>query len=315
MAEPLRIASFNSALSREGPGLVLRDILNGQDPQVQAVLAALSEVAPDVIVLQKLDYDLENRALHALAAALESSGGPAYPHLFALPGNAGLQSGVDLDGDGRRGGADDAQGYGRFFGQGGMAILSRHPIIEAEVQDHSTLLWRDLPGALLPGTVAEPFPNAEARAIQRLSSKGHWVVPIAPPGQPPLHLLTFHATPPVFDGPQDRNGRRNHDEVIFWQHYLDGAFETPPTERFILLGDANLDPQHGDGRGAAIRALLNDARLQDPLAGRETVTWPETGPMRVDYLLPSADWRVLDSGRHFAPQASRHALIWVDLAP
>ena len=40
-----------------------------------------------------------------------------------------------------------------------------------------------------------------------------------------LHLLAHHPTPPVFDGPEDRNGRRNHDEAALWTAWLDGAQE------------------------------------------------------------------------------------------
>jgi len=28
-----------------------------------------------------------------------------------------------------------------------------------------------------------------------------------------IHILASHPTPPVFDGVEDRNGRRNHDEI------------------------------------------------------------------------------------------------------
>jgi hypothetical protein len=185
------------------------------------------------------------------------------------------------------------------------------------VQDYSPLLWRDLPGALLPEKDGAPFPSAAAHQIQRLSSRGHWVVPVEVPELGRLHLLTFHATPPVFDGPEDRNGRRNHDEVRFWQLYLDGAFDPPPAERFILLGDANLDPSRGDGIGSAIADLLVHPRLQDPLPDQATVTWPQTGPMRVDYLLPSTDLTVSGAGilPPEASKGSRHAVVWVDLAP
>ena len=37
--------------------------------------------------------------------------------------------------------------------------------------------------------------------------------------------------------------------------------------------------------------------------------------MRVDYILPSRDWQIVDAGVHWAKGdvASRHALVWVDL--
>ncbi|WP_332844271.1 endonuclease/exonuclease/phosphatase family protein [Pseudosulfitobacter koreensis] len=216
-----------------------------------------------------------------------------------------------------------------------MAILSRYPVAQDAVRDFSGLLWTDLPGATLPQTVAGPFPSVEAQAAQRLSTTAHWVVPVDVPDIGRITLLTYHATPPVFDGPEDRNGLRNADETRFWQVYLDGAFGAAPTERFVLLGDANLDPASGDGRQPVMRALLNDARLNDVAptsAGAaavgdatDTADWddPYPGNLRADYVLPSADWTVIDSGviwpspdDPFAQTlalASRHRLVWVDL--
>lgn len=329
--EVLRIASFNTELSRKGPGLLLRDLRRGEDPQVAAVIAVIARAAPDILVLQGFDWDHDGAALAALADQLARAG-QDYPHRFAARPNSGLATGLDMDGDGRGGTAADSQGYGSFTGQGGLALLSRHPIAVTEVRQFSGLLWRDLPGALLPSHPGgTPFPSAAALAVQRLSSTGHWVVPIDLPGGARLTLLTYQAGPPVFDGPEDRNGRRNHDETRFWQLYLDGAFGPPPAGRFVLAGGANLDPARGEGRRMAIRALLDDPRLQDPRprspgAGQhpqDTVDWPGIGRMRVDYVLPSADWSVSGSGvlwpapgepdHETVRAASRHRLVWVDL--
>ena len=312
-ADTLRIATFNTELSRKGPGLLLRDILKGSDPQITAVLDLLVEANADVVGLQGFDYDLENRALNAFGDALKNKG-LYYPYLFAAPPNAGRQTGVDLNGDGRTDGPDDAQGYGRFYGAGSMAILSRFAIDTNHVQDFAPMLWRDLPGAELPQVDGKPFPNANAHAVQRLSSHGHWVVPILHPDLGPISILTFHATPPVFDGSEDRNGKRNADEIRFWPLFMAGKIGQAPSTRFVLLGDANLDPNKGAGRRDTIRALLDHPALQDPLAEQPTVHWPQTGPMRVSYILPSTDWRIIDA--QVVPQiaaASRHSLLWVDL--
>lgn len=319
---------------------MLRDILRGTDPQIEAMAKVMAEVRPDILLLQNVDYDLDLAALTALRDRLAEHG-PRYDHLFALRPNSGMATGLDMDGDGRRGGPGDAQGFGAFSGQGGLALLSRHPIARDAVQDFSALLWRDLPDALLPEENGAPFPSAEAQAIQRLSHTGHWVVPVLLPSGV-LHVLAFHATPPVFDGPQDVNGRRNHDEIRFWQLYLDGAFGPAPGARFVLLGDANLDPADSDGRRAAIRDLLADPRLQDPRPMRpgpvppapgktgdprlHSVDWPAPGPggLRVSYVLPSRDLRVSGGAVHWPPEdtpegdlaarASPHRLVWVDLA-
>jgi len=290
-------------------------------------------VAPDILLLQGVDHDHERLALAALRDVIARAG-PDYRFVFALRPNTGMSTGLDLDGDGRRGEPEDKQGYGWFAGEGGMAILSRFPVQTAGVRDFSGLLWRDLPRAIPPKGM-----TPEVAAAQRLSRVGHWVVPVSVRGRT-VRILTLHASPPVFDGPEDRNGRRNHDEIAFWQHYLDGAFGPAPQGRFVIAGNANLDPADGAGRKTAIRALLADPRVQDPAPRRpgavaqsagqtgppalDTAAWPapDPGHLRVSYILPSADFTVAGSGVHWpsegqgaamAATASRHRLVWVDL--
>ena len=53
-ADTLRFATFNTELSRKGPGLLLRDILAAKDAQVNAVLAQIIAADADVIALQGL---------------------------------------------------------------------------------------------------------------------------------------------------------------------------------------------------------------------------------------------------------------------
>jgi endonuclease/exonuclease/phosphatase family metal-dependent hydrolase len=284
--------------------------------------------------LQGIDYDLTGAALSALTDRLAEAGA-RYPYSHHARPNTGLVTGLDMDGNGRTAEPRDAQGYGRFSGQGGMAVLSRYPILTEEILDFSDMLWRDVPAALLPTRDGQPFPSQAVQDIQRLSTTGHWVVPVEVPQMGRVTLFTFHASPPVFDGPEDRNGRRNHDEILFWQHFLEGRFGPAPQEAFILLGDFNLDPSFGEGIKSAIRQTLTDPRLQDPKPRStgsaaatgdpyDTADWddPVPGNLRVDYVLPSADWKVLDSGVHWpegaagetAATASRHRLVWVDLA-
>ncbi|MEP2642436.1 endonuclease/exonuclease/phosphatase family protein [Roseobacter sp.] len=335
-ADSLRVATFNTELSRRGPGLLLRDIVRGEDPQIIATLDVIVAAQADVLVLQDFDYDLTGAALAAYTDALRLKG-LDYPYHFSARPNTGMPTGLDMDGDGKLGEPRDAQSYGRFSGQGGMAILSRYPILLDQLEDFTAMLWRDLPGALLPVTKDGPFPSQEAQAIQRLSTTNHWAVPVALPEGGPVHIMTFHSSPPVFDGPEDRNGKRNHDEIVFWQQYLSGAFGTPPQERFVLVGDLNQDPRDGEGIKSAINGLLADPRLQDPTPQSvgsttatgdpfDTVDWtdPVPGNLRVDYILPSVDWRVLDAGviwpdldtplGQTVTAASRHRLVWVDIA-
>jgi hypothetical protein len=326
LCETLRVATYHTDLTRQGPGLLLRDLLRGEDAQIAATVAVIMESDADVVLLQGIDYDAGGAALAALAEALAAAGAD-YPHRLALRPNTGLPTGVDLDGDGRSWRARDSQGYGWFNGQGGMAVLSRYPL--GPVRDFSAFLWADLPGS----SAAEVLPP-DAVPILRLASVAAWDVVVESPGGP-LHLLALHANTPVFDGPEDRNGRRNADELRFWQLYLDGwTPDGPPfaADRFAVIGTLNVDPERGEGRQDALRALLDHPRLQDPVprrpaGGTETADWPEPvpGDLRVDYILPTASLRVTAAGvlwpegeggplpASVAALASDHRLVWVDL--
>lgn len=339
-AKDLTVATFNAELSRDGPGLLYRDIADGTDAQIAAAIRVIAAADPDLLLLTGFDWDLDGLALGAFAGRLADAGA-AYPHRLSLRPNTGLATERDMDGDGRLNEPEDAQGWGRFPGAGGMAVLSRLPLDTAGLRDFSGFLWRDLPGALIE---ADTLP-AEARDHQRLSTTGHWDVPVILPDGQRLHLLAASAAPPVFDGPEDRNGRRNHDETAFWTHYLDGNLPWPaPAGSPVILGTLNLDPTDGDGRPAALAALLSDPRLTDPgQAGaggaaaadpgqngdpaRDTAAFPPPkgpGNLRVDYVLPAASLPVIasgvwwpapgDPGADDAAAASRHRLVWVRLA-
>ncbi len=289
-----------------------------------------------MLVLGGIDFDLQGVALTALAEKLDD-----YPHRFTRRPNRGLDSGRDLDGDGRLGGPVDAEGYGTFAGQSGMAVLSRLPIDIGNIADFTDFAWRDLPGNLALNDGRDPM---------RLSTTVHWDVPVTLSNGIALHLLIWHATAPVFDGPEDRNGRRNHDEARFWQLYLDGGLPFEPPDAFVLLGTANSDPQDGDSRPEALLSILNHPKLQDPRPASDgavaasqrdggvnasqvappqldTADWPDAdgspGNLRVDYVLPSSRLRVVDRGVFWpdpdtplgrdAALASRHRLVWLDI--
>lgn len=304
--------------------MLLRDILSGSDPQVLATIAVIDAVEPDVLLLLDVDHDAGGAALDAFAERL----GPAYPHRVTLPPNSGRPTGFDLDGDGRTWRARDAHGYGLFSGDGGMALLSRYPI--GGVRDFTDALWRDLPGNAATGVTP-----AHALETLRLHSVAAWDIEVLTAAGP-LRILASHASAPVFDGPEDRNGLRNADELRFWALYLDGwspdgtAFAG---DRFAVMGTFNVDAARGEGRRDGLRSLLDHPRLQDPVprrpgGGTETADWEDAGPgaLRVDYILPERSLEVTGSGvlwpgdtplLGISPQeaaaASDHRLIWVDL--
>ena len=343
MAETLRVATFAAPLTRDGPGLLLQDLLGQDDPQIAATLAAIHVAAPDILVLTQFDHDADLAALSAFADRL-AAGGTALPHLFSARPNSGMATALDLDGDGTAGQPRDAQGYGRFAGAGGIAVLARWPIDTGAIRDFSALLWRELPGASLPVSDGLPFPSEEAQEVQRLSSTAHWVVPVEAPGGL-IELLVWSATPPVFDGPEDRNGLRNRDELRLWTALLDGALGVAPGPHFVIAGNSNLDPSDGDGFTAAMAAFLADPRITDPVpqgeGGRaaadpdhlgdpatDNADWDGPGNLRVSYVLPAAAWKVTDAGvlwpaaddpsAPLTPQdlaaAGPHRLVWAEIS-
>lgn len=289
----MRIATWNLDLSREGPGLLLQAIASGKDAEVEVLLEGLVAVAPDIVLLTRIDHDLRLVALGALQERLAQRGA-AYPFAYAPPSNRGAASGVDLDGDGRTHGYDDAQGYGRFTGDGAMALLSRHPITAA--QDFSGFLWRDLPDTRLQG----------GHELQRLSSSGHWVVEVAG-----LKLLAWSAGPAAF-GKGTRNVDRNHDEARFWQIFLQGGLPfKAPAGGFLLIGQSNRDSQ--DPMALALRDLKNDPRLGPAFSPPSRTLRGQ--PQALSWLQPSRDLGVLDQGvfpRGDLPQGMDR-MLWIDV--
>lgn len=298
---------------------MLRDLRRGEDEGIAAIVSVIDHVLPDVLVLTDFDYDLDGLALDAFAQELAAT----YPYRFARMPNAGRATGLDIDGNGRTGEARDALGYGRFAGDGGLAVLSRFPFAETGFVDHSAVLWRDLPDADLPDGPDGPFLSQAVLDVLPVSSSAHWDVPVILPDGA-LRLLAFAATPPVFDGPEDMNGLRSRDELRLWAHVLDGRLGPQPAS-FVVIGNSNLDPGAGDGDRAAMAAFLARNDLQDPHAGQPNADWGEDGPgvLRVSYVLPSRDWRVVDAGTYMpapssegdeGPAAGPHRLVWVDIS-
>lgn len=352
-AQTLRVATFNTSLSRPAAGQFVQEMRLGGTPQIRSVAEIIQRVRPDIILLNEIDHDPTGNAITLFADALETglrgAEGIAFPHRFTAPVNTGVLAPVDLDGDGAITRPADAFGFGRHRGHYGMAILSRYPVVSART--FQTLRWQEMPDNLIPPGYYSP----EAEAVLRLSSKSHWDVTVDVDGTP-LHLLASHPTPPVFDGPERRNWRRNADEIRFWVDYLDGAdWMTDDTGHrgglggglFVILGDLNADPSDGDGRRETIRALLAHQRLTDPLPrsdGGAVMPRPggrtgdpslvtaafrlPAGPLRVDYVLPDRRLTVKGSGvfwpaesqphRRLVGDGSRivssdHRLVWVDI--
>ena len=324
----LRVATWKVELSGDGPGLLLRDISSDKDAEILAAQNHIKSVSPDILVLTGFDTDPDGITLGQFATQL------GYQYSYTKTSNAGVQSGFDIDKDGRAGEPEDAWAYGKYLGHGGMGVLSKLPIETDSIQDFSHFLWLDLPNNSLP----IDYFGKKAAAQMPLSNHGHWVVPIIWQGNP-VDLLIYSAASPVFDGEEDRNGKRNADETRFWAHLLDDKIQGASVRNeFILMGNANLDPIDGEGRHEAIRTLLAHPKIQDPEPrsdfglqnanpehlgdpALDTVDWtdPAPGNLRVDYVLPSTAFEILDAGVAWAdPENSdvsfRHGLVWVDIA-
>lgn len=336
--QTIRVAVFNAALARQGAGRLILDVERGRDRQVRNVAEIILRVRPDILVINELDHDPLARALtgfrKVLAVGQDDLDGIDYPYWHHDEVNTGVPSGHDLDGDGRKAGPKDAFGFGRFPGQYGMVILSRFPLEEA--RSYRLFKWADLPNADRPfNSDGTPYHADEVWRDLRLSSKSHWDVPIALPDGRVIHLLVAHPTPPVFDGPEDLNGRRNADEIRLLTAMLDGADWLRDDDgrsagvpaSALVAGDLNADPEDGEGHKPPILALLNHPRLVDPVpesaggaqaasqgggnvgqtgkAARDTADWRDKGGpgnMRVDYLLPTKDLTITGSGVFWPPR-------------
>lgn len=264
-----------------------------------------------------------------------------YAYRYTPPTNTGIASGFDLDNNGSIGGGNDAYGFGVFPGQYGFTIYSKYEIVG--VRSFQNFLWKDMPGNLLTNDPTanrlwaadgSGFYNDAEKDALRLSSKNHVDVTVRINGQD-VHFLTAHPTPPVFDGAEDRNGKRNHDEIRFWADYVKGAGYIYDDQggaggltagaKFVIAGDYNADPFDGDAYNFAIRQLLdaqivntgftpesaggtqaatdpnnngsfNQTHLGDPRY--DTADFNDLGPgnLRVDYVLPSKNLSILGGG-------------------
>lgn len=332
-AGTIRLATFNAHLARGSEGALVAEFGVGS-AQIDAVAEIVQRLRPDILLINEIDHDADGVAARLFQASLREGRGDAagidYPHVFTAPVNTGIPTGLDLDGDGRSYGPGDAQGWGVFEGQFGMALYSRFPVDRPAIRTFAETLWSEMPDNRAPWDF---YPDGAAETL-RLSSKSHWAVPVALPDGRRLTVLAAHPTPPVFDGPEDRNGRRNADEIRLLSDIIDdapwlrddlaGAGGPGADAAFVVLGDLNADPSDGDGNRDAIAALLGHPRLQDPgpmSAGAleaameqggvntrqngdpalDTADWRDaddfaSGNLRVDYVLPSRELEVTGSG-------------------
>lgn len=341
--DAVRFATFNASLNRSSQGQLVTDLSTPANAQARAVAEIIQRTRPDVLLINEFDYVADGTALRLfqdnyLSIGQNGAAPIVYPYRFAAPSNTGIPSGHDLDNNGSVGGPNDAYGFGFFPGQFGMAVYSRYPILTSEIRTFQTFLWKDMPGARLPDNPATAAPadwySPAELDVFRLSSKSHWDVPVLIERNKDVHFLVSHPTPPVFDGPEDRNGTRNFDEIRFWADYVspgrassyiyDDAGERgglKPRELFVIAGDQNSDPLDGDSIPGSIQQLLehplvntkvtpssagaveqselqgraNETHRSDPAYDTADFNDAAPGNLRADYVLPRNNLRILDA--------------------
>ena len=338
---PVRFATFNASLNRNIAGQALTDLSSPGNAQANAVAEIIQQARPEVLLINEFDFYEGNALAEAFQENYLSIGQRGaqpieYPYVFVAPSNTGIPSGHDLNNNGVVGGPDDAFGFGFFPGQFGMAVFSQHPIEFDAIRTFQLFLWKDMPGAMLPDDPSTPgvpadWYSAEELDVFRLSSKSHWDVPIEI-GRKTVHFLVSHPTPPVFDGPEDRNGTRNFDEIRFWADYIDpdrsgyiyddegGTGGLKGGQLFVIAGDQNSDPLDGDSIPGSIQQLIEHdlvnvsftpsspgAVQQAALQGGanathesdpkfDTADFADTAPgnLRADYVLPRDNIKITD---------------------
>jgi hypothetical protein len=345
----LIFATFNASVNRNADGQLLQELSNGEDPQLRNVAEIIQRARPDVLLINEFDFVPHQQAARLfqrnyLSVAQNGARPINFAYRFVAPSNTGIASGKDLDNNGQvvtQPGSllygNDSFGFGEFPGKFGMAVYSRLPIDYKRARTFQLFRWKDMPGALLPDDPATPAPqdwySPDELEIFRLSSKSHWDLPIEVGRGKRVHFHVSHPTPPVFDGPEDRNGTRNHDEIRFWADYVSpgrsgyiyddegrrGGLRRG--EHFVIAGDQNADPFDGDSVDDAILQLLEHPRIntrrtptsaggpeQSRLQGGanashmgnpafDTADFADTAPgnLRADYVLPERGIRIRDS--------------------
>ncbi|MDX2253996.1 MAG: endonuclease/exonuclease/phosphatase family protein, partial [Pseudanabaenaceae cyanobacterium bins.39] len=354
----VRFSQFNASLNRNLQGQLVTDLSTPNNAQAKAVAEIIQRNNPDVLLINEFDYVAANplqpvQLLQQNYLGVSQNGATPvnYPYVYIAPSNTGIPSGFDLNNNGvavttvgAAGYGDDSFGFGNFPGQFGMLLLSKYEIDTANIRTFQNFLWKDMPNNLLTNdpTIDNPatavnenlngFYSPEEIAVLRLSSKSHWDVPVKINGET-VHLLVSHPTPPTFDGTEDRNGKRNADEIRFWADYItpdkggyiyDDKGKTggiASGSSFVIMGDQNADPLDGDSFNNAIRQLLLNPNIntnsiptsagavqQATLQGNannnhkgnpafDTADFADTAPgnLRTDYVLPSTDLQITNS--------------------
>ncbi|CZF78220.1 Endonuclease/Exonuclease/phosphatase family protein [Grimontia celer] len=315
----LRFATFNVAMSADKSGEVFSQLKEETSRRFTSIAAIIQNTQPDVLLLCEFDH-LGHGGDDGMLAFFQKEylekpqlGQSAihFPHTYLSATNTGLPV---VEGDDISLSPERAHGFARHHGQYGFVILSKYPLDIENSRSWQTLPWQDFPGSRMP----ESYFQAKGLQSIRLSSKNHIALPVLV-GDQRIHLVACHPTPPVFDGPERRNLRRNADELrLLHDIVTNAAFLVDDKgkgggldnrDAFVIMGDLNADPANGDGDRAQIRTLLSDPILHDVqphsagasscisdsrMRGKSRAT--HNRGLRLDYVLPSHHLKPVDSG-------------------
>jgi len=340
--DTIRFASYNVSMFGSSEGLIATQLQTAdQFIRFKRLATVIQDVQPEVLVLMEFDFDSTGQSLvdfnELLKVSQDGDEGLEYTYIYQIESNTGVLSGVDLSGDGQVKLPEDAFGFGQFPGQYASAILSKYELDVNNVRSFKDFLWKDMPEAALPTNAdGSSYYSEDALNVFRLSSKNHIDIPIIFSENKTVHTLISHPTPPVFDGAEDRNGRRNHDEIRLWADYIDNASylvdQNGATgglnsdDSFIVFGDLNADPLDGDSYQSAIKLLLDHSRINQNIANGDLIPSSNGGAehnqkagdlgdpkydtsffgLRIDYVLPSVDIEALDSGVYWPSETEEN---------
>lgn len=366
----IRIATFNVSMealnyidrvqgqSANVTGNELSEALNNDNQQIKNIAEIIQRINPDIILLNEFDR-LNNSTTNLkifidkyLSVSQNKQAAVNYPYFYQGSVNTGVKANLDLNNNGEIDNSPaDTYGFGYFPGHFGMALLSKYPLDIEKIRTFQNFKWKDMPDALRPfdPVTQKPWHNDKAWQVMRLSSKSHWDIPVIINNQT-IHILASHPTPPVFDGPEDRNGKRNHDEIRFWHDYITPDYGNyiyddknikgglSHNQIFVIIGDQNASNVDGDSINSAITSLLTHKNIQDPkpasaggkannIENPNSVNHTAYWRMRADYVLPSTTgWKIKDCAVFWPLEidetfrlikdrqaSSDHRLVWVDL--
>lgn len=355
-----RIATFDLG------GVSTADLAAADVPRLHELAAAIQRIRPQVLLLNGLAYDMPgapgitgnepagSNAKRFVEKYLQVAQAPDLPPLryrvFVDQSNSGVPSGIDLNHDGkittefpltadtpeqlvaRAAYSADCWGPGDYPGQRGMALLvdERLEIKTSELRTFRKLPWSYMDAAYLPlGPDQKPLYTEEEKAAARLSSVGHWDVPIVLPNKSVVHFLCSNPVPPSLAGAGDISARRNHDEVRFWADYIEDSSWIVDDDgkegglrrgsEFVILGNLGVDPIKGEKFREPITTSLGATRMINfdfvPAAAGGSTDTCGAG-LRLDYVLPAKVINVVGGGIQRWPEKgpSDHYLVWLDIA-